>query len=99
MGKGKGKAKKIPTEKGSVSTSENVLNALKEIMSDMTSMTRQVNQWSRRKENPLTGMSGVSFKINIVSVDDGSEFYGAFEHFCKQKDIDLVHFSPTTGTK
>ena len=99
MGKGKGKSKKIPLEKGSVSTSEKGLNALKEIMSDMTSMTRQVNQWSRRKENPLTGMKGVSFKINTIYVDDGSEFYGAFERFCKEKDVDVVHFSPSTGTK
>ena len=96
--KGKGKSKKIPIEKGSESTSE-VLDALKEIMSDMTSMTTQVNQWSRRKENPLSGMKGVSFKINTIYVDDESEFYSAFERFCKEKDIDVVHFTPSTETK
>ena len=72
---------------------------MKEIMSDMTSMTRQVNQWSRRKESPLTGVKGVSFKINTIYVDGGSEFYGAFEHFWKENDIDVTHFTPSTGTK
>ena len=62
-------------------------------------MTRQMNQWGRRKENLLTGMKDVSFKINTIYVDDSSECYGTFKHFCKEKHIDVVQFTPSTGTK
>ena len=95
--KGKGKA---PFQRGSVSTSKKVAEAFKEIERDMISTTRQIRQWASAEHQPLTGMEKTSFKINTIYCDDGSEFHGDFYKYVKgQKDIDVVYFKPSEGTK
>ena len=92
---------KMNTEvvKGSNKTPDKVLAAFKKILKDMKDLKGSKLLNESGMGGYVRKVSGISFKVKTLYTDEGSEFKGAFDRFCKTMRIHHVTFSPSTGTK
>ena len=85
--------------RGSNKTAEKTRDALKKILSEMSSLKGAKLKRASGFKGDLSKLKGYNFRIKTLYTDEGSEFKGAFETFCRSKRIRLVHFTPSTGSK
>ena len=78
---------------GNAKSSAKVRDAMIKILKDM-----KKEQTFLRTEAPSPNPHA-TFKVKVLYSDDGSEFKGEFEKWCKSKNIRQVQFKPLTGKK
>jgi hypothetical protein len=85
--------------RGSNKTPDKVLAAFKKILSDMKTLKGRKLMSESGMEGATSKVRGIHFNVKTLYTDEGSEFKGAFDRFCKSARIHHVMFSPSTGTK
>jgi hypothetical protein len=89
----------VEVVKGSNKTPDKVLAAFKKILKDMKELKGRKLMNESGMEGYVKKVQGINFKVKTLYTDEGSEFKGSFDSFCKTMKIHHVTFTPSTGTK